>query len=304
MHEFCRDRAVRRAEALIDNLAQRIGAVPCGGPVPSAIQHQRWSSLNVPLIWGAARASPSIPLIEWLVSRASPIHAPVQFHGGLGSVSDSVRHHWSAVREVMIAWLWNRGFSATRPGQHLFARAHDFKFPDGCVLDARVALLETAFVLITLEQGRNGIPPVGDVGRSAPRRTTRSIPPVVPTRKLGTIGRGGLVREVLSHVEVLGSHVAREAHRRGTSMSPSQRRRLGSCIGLVPLMVLHQTRASGSVGRDELAKQVDDFAQRHRTALLRDSSCSGVEARGGTTNKSEAKEQARKGRAALCPGKN
>ena len=45
-----------------------------------------------------------------------------------------------------------------------------------------MALLETAFVLITLEQGRaSGIPPVSDAGRTAPRRTaTRSIPPVVP----------------------------------------------------------------------------------------------------------------------------
>ena len=78
VHEFCGDSAVRGAEALINKLAQRIGAVPIGGLVPPAIQRQRWSSLNVPIIWGAA--SPSI-LVEWLVSKASSIHAPMQLHG-------------------------------------------------------------------------------------------------------------------------------------------------------------------------------------------------------------------------------
>ena len=38
------------------------------------------------------------------------------------------------------------GVPATRPGQHLSARAREFIFHKGCVLDARVALLETGFV--------------------------------------------------------------------------------------------------------------------------------------------------------------
>ena len=63
----------------VRRLAQRIGAIPVGGLVPFAIQRQRWSPLNVPIIWRAAGVSPSIPLIEWLVSRASSIHAPIQF---------------------------------------------------------------------------------------------------------------------------------------------------------------------------------------------------------------------------------
>ena len=104
VHESCMDRTVRGAEALIHNLAQRIGAIPVGCLVPHVIQRQRWSPLNVPIIWGAAGVSPSIPLIEWLVSMASSIHAPIQFHGGQSSVSDAIRNGWMALREVMRAW--------------------------------------------------------------------------------------------------------------------------------------------------------------------------------------------------------
>ena len=68
MHESCTDRTVRGAEALI--LALRIGATP-DRLVPLAIQRWRWSPLNVLIMWGAAGVSPSIPLIDWLVSMAS-----------------------------------------------------------------------------------------------------------------------------------------------------------------------------------------------------------------------------------------
>ena len=48
-----------------------------------------------------------------------------------------------------------------------------------------------------------------------------------------------------------------------------------------------------------MAQRADDFVWGHWIALLYDSCRSGVEVRGGITNKSEAQEQARRGRAAL-----
>ena len=87
--------------------------------------------------------------------------------------------------------------------------------------DARVALLETAFVLITSEQG---IPPVSDARRTAKKNGNQVHPSRSPIRKLGRTGRGGFVLEVLGkspHVQelsiflpgtsVLGSRIAREA---------------------------------------------------------------------------------------------
>ena len=45
------DREVRVAESLFGNLAQRVGAVPQGAPVPPAIRRQRWSPVMVTLLW-------------------------------------------------------------------------------------------------------------------------------------------------------------------------------------------------------------------------------------------------------------
>ena len=50
-----------------------IGTTPVGGLVP--LSSQRWSPFR-----GAGGVSPSIPLIEWLVSIVSLTHAPIQFH--------------------------------------------------------------------------------------------------------------------------------------------------------------------------------------------------------------------------------
>ena len=40
---------VQAAQHLFHTLARRIGAVQVGAPLPRALQHQRWSPLNVPL---------------------------------------------------------------------------------------------------------------------------------------------------------------------------------------------------------------------------------------------------------------
>ena len=205
VHEHCMDRAVRGAEALIGTLARRIGAVAIGGPVPSAILRQRWSALNVPIIWGAAGAYTSILFIEWLVSRGFSIHAPVHFHGGQSSVSDSIRIGWIALREVMTAWgvtapeelsTWLRiqGFLATRHGQHLSVRAQEFIFHEGCVLDARVALLETAFVSIIGARSCKWNSTSEQCGSNCNQKNSNQRHPSRgPTRELGTVGRSGLV---------------------------------------------------------------------------------------------------------------
>ena len=136
---------------------------------------------------------------------------------------------WRVTTPELSGWLRSRGFPATQPGQHLSARAQEFIFHEGGVLDARVELLETAFVLITLKQGRAiGILSVSGASRIDCTQTNsnRVHPSSGPIRKLGAIGRGGFARKVLGkslHVEelsiflpgtltsVLDSCIAREA---------------------------------------------------------------------------------------------
>ena len=197
--------------------------------------------------------------------------------------------------EELSGWLRSRGFPATRPGQHLSSRAQEFIFHEGGVLDARAALLETAFVLITLEQGRaSGIPPVSDASRIAPRRTaTRSIPPVVPSESWEQLDEVDLYERFLGRVSMLKSCpyffrgrlrqcwtvALRERQRARQAHDTVGEERAWKLFGLIPLMLLHRPRGSGSLGRDELAKRADDFARGNWIALLRDSSRSLSEVR-------------------------
>ena len=55
---------VHAAATLIQTLAHRVGAVPPGALLPVALRRQRWSPLNVPLLWGAAGVEQSEPVLE------------------------------------------------------------------------------------------------------------------------------------------------------------------------------------------------------------------------------------------------
>jgi hypothetical protein len=66
-------RDVIAAAAVVHGLADRIGAVEEGGDVPRAVRRQRWSALNVPLMWAAASADLDVPVLRWLCELAGRI---------------------------------------------------------------------------------------------------------------------------------------------------------------------------------------------------------------------------------------
>ena len=47
----------------VRELAGRIGPIPEGGEVPAIVRRQRWSPINVPLMWAAAGGEPSTPVV-------------------------------------------------------------------------------------------------------------------------------------------------------------------------------------------------------------------------------------------------
>ena len=151
---------MRNAATLVGVLATRVGAIPHGNVWPGAIRRQRWSALNVPLIWGASHAE-SCPVFEWLISLTA-VNEPMHFYGGETTASGAVRIGW-ALREVVRSWgnseaelsdwLGRNGFPATQPC-HIVARAQEHNLTAGCRVDARVCLLESAFVTLTLSEGR------------------------------------------------------------------------------------------------------------------------------------------------------
>ena len=95
-------RDARAAEGVVRNLASRIGAVP-EGEIPAPVRRQRWSPLNVPLIWSAAGHDDSSPVLDWLAG--SLTGAPrLAFHDGAIDAPDAVRNGWSALRTVFRMW--------------------------------------------------------------------------------------------------------------------------------------------------------------------------------------------------------
>ena len=93
--------SVQTAEALVNNLVQRIGPVVPGGVLPRGLRQQRWSPMNVPLMWAAASDRESDPVFQWLGDRASRIQQLVSFHGGECSASEGVRLGFSSLRGVI-----------------------------------------------------------------------------------------------------------------------------------------------------------------------------------------------------------
>ena len=181
---------VRAAATLIQNLAHRVGAVPAGAILPVAIRKQPLSPLIVPLLWGVAGVELSEPVFEWLTSIASAIQERVEFHGSHTSASEALRMGWALWRaamrswginctEQLTTWLRSHGFPATRPGHHISASAQEFIIHEVCTTDARAALLEAVFVLITLHQGRaSGVQFVTRASYVATRRTVLSFVPL------------------------------------------------------------------------------------------------------------------------------
>ena len=80
-------RDARAVEGVVRNLASRIGAV-LEGEIPAPVRRQRWSPLNVPLIWSAARHDDSSPVLDWLAG--SLTGAPrLAFHDGATDAPDN-----------------------------------------------------------------------------------------------------------------------------------------------------------------------------------------------------------------------
>ena len=66
---------------------------------------QRWSPVNVPLMWGAAGSSgPAPAAFDHLMSMASRIRDPVDFHDNRLSAVDALTAGWVSLRAVLRTW--------------------------------------------------------------------------------------------------------------------------------------------------------------------------------------------------------
>ena len=275
-------------------LTRRVGAVPVGAPVPVAIRQHRWSPLFVPLLWSAAGIEATTPVLEMLVSTASSVSEPIQFHGSNTAAAEAVRVGWTALRGVLRMWavdaqlqlsdwLRNQGFAATRPGHHIPARAQERILSQACEVDARVALLEAVFVTTVLHLGRlSGIPAVTRDRAPEVRRIRQSVPATVPSASWAQLDHVNLQDWFARRCPMLKTCPYFMRGRLRQSLAVALRERSGAkdggdvvgeerawkVFGLIPMMLLHRPRGTGSIGREELSKRADDFAHGRFSQLL------------------------------------
>ena len=133
-------------------------------------------------------------------------------------------------------------------------------------------MLESVFVAMVLHIGRQSSVPVGG---SAAEPAPQNVVPA--SNRWSQLDALDFQEELLTRVPMLKSctHWLRGRFREGLSVALRERHRaklandeLGQIRAwklfcLVPKMLLHRPRNTGSVGRDELARRVTEFQQGH-----------------------------------------
>ena len=173
---------------------------------------------------------------------------------------------------------------AEEPGE--FAAAHEHILSQACEADARAAILETVFAS-TVHLGRlSGIPPVTRDRAPEVRRIRQVIPSTVPSASWAQWDQVILqdcfakrcpmlktcpyvMRGRLRHCLAVA---LRERSRAKDACDATGEERAWKAFGLIPMMLLHRPRGTGSVGREELARRADDFAHGRFSLLLRGAS--------------------------------
>ncbi len=150
----------KTAAKCIASLARRSQGVPAGR-IPREVHEQRWSALNVPIMWNAASTDDMSPLVQWLAYAAEGAPQvdigvrPVQ------SASSAAVDGWRALRQRMRAWgimgrddladhLETLEYRRTEPGQHLSQAAQERILDQAIAEDETVALLDASYVVTTL----------------------------------------------------------------------------------------------------------------------------------------------------------
>ena len=193
------------------------------------------------------------------------------------NVCNAVREGWHVLREVMRTggiedrsdlsdWLGRRCFPRTSAGNHISARVQEVILSEASAIDARVALVEAACVVITLCRGRAGAVRVPEVVPSVPRRTRQTEITAESWAQLDLVDSSEVFLERIPMLKACPRFLRgrlrfsfaialRERHRAKLEGDMVGANRAWKLFGLVPILLLSRPGHTGSVGRDELAKR-------------------------------------------------
>ena len=149
----------REAARMLALLAKRThsSTVPTQG-VPRAILRQRWSAINVPLMWAAATSGPDThPIIDWTgLMTANAAHVR-KCDGDDATIADAMRSGFLALRsrfraqgidseEALAQWLREHRFCTVQPGAYIGKAFQEDILSWTTEEDVTVANLEVAYV--------------------------------------------------------------------------------------------------------------------------------------------------------------
>ena len=98
----CGQHDARVADNFMRQLAARVGAIPRDAQLPRCLRDQRWSPLNVPLLWSAAGEEETTPVLDWLTEATVSMQEMVVFYGREVNLGEAVRSGWT-VRHANVA---------------------------------------------------------------------------------------------------------------------------------------------------------------------------------------------------------
>ena len=154
---------VRAAAQMLLNLAARVAREDWRSTdnVPQCVRRQRWSALSVPLMWAAAGASDSHPILEWLAHVTGNAAEVDAADGSARSVSDLIPSGWNALRlrfrawglhtqQDLARWMVQHGYASVSPGDHFSWQCQEFILNSAAEQDATVVNLEIGYAAAAL----------------------------------------------------------------------------------------------------------------------------------------------------------
>ena len=154
--------AARSAARMLTSLARKARAENVAADrIPTSIQRQNWSELNVPLMWSAASQDPEQDVLAWIAAATSNAAHISPLDSADMSISAACYAGWSALRvcfrawgiasmEDLADWVRNRGFVAPRVGEHIHKRAQEFILERAVQENPEVANIEIGYVAVAL----------------------------------------------------------------------------------------------------------------------------------------------------------
>ena len=278
-HRTCaQQRLVRDFEEFFTSVVRRVVPTDAdAGEIPRALRRQRWSVLNVPLMWAAACGDDQSAVLQWLMAKSEHL-PPLMFDGEAMSCAEAVRISWEVLRNAMQSWnitsreglsewIRKQGFPRPRWGAHFSGRVQERILNLAIARDIRGAVLESLYVHIALgwSQAAGSVAHCASPGCDARQSSVSEwevldridLEEVFQTRFSVLQGCPVQLKGRFRQSVRVALEARQEAVHRGDAV---QECRAWKLFLLLPFLILRRTSGRGRVGKTQLTNRFEKFA--------------------------------------------